>query len=104
MAIGVLCEKQCYAGEEVAAFVGKQSDLDTATSTRARRKKKKKEKRKNTFDEPNSRIYVLKYFKQSHMREGKKKKRCSDDIAGSLGYDSTITDAAVIAIIIGTEI
>lgn len=34
----------------------------------------------------------------------KKKRRCSDDIAGSLGCDSTITDAAVIAIIIGTEI
>lgn len=46
MAIGVLCEKQCYAGEEVAAFVGKQSDLDTATSTRARRKKKRKKKEK----------------------------------------------------------
>lgn len=37
-------------------------------------------------------------------RKRKKKKRCSDDIAGSLGCDSTITDAAVIAIIIGTEI
>lgn len=45
MAIGVLCEKQCYAGKEVVAFVGKQSDLDklhVATSpkwTRARRKR-----------------------------------------------------------------
>lgn len=73
-------------------------------------REREKKKEKNIFDEPNSRIYVWKYLRQSHMREEapdrkrKKKKRCSDDIAGSLGCDSTITDAAVIAIIIGTEI
>lgn len=48
MAIGVLCEKQCYAGEEVAAFVGKQSDLDIATYSHEREKKERKKKKKKT--------------------------------------------------------
>lgn len=46
MAIGVLCEKQCYAGEEMAVFVGKQSDLDIATCIYSHEKEKKKRKKK----------------------------------------------------------
>lgn len=50
-------ETICYAGKEVAAFVGKQSDLDTATPlhtspTWTRRKKKKKKRKKKRKTNP----------------------------------------------------